>query len=431
MAKKKNKNGNPDFEATNKISENSEAEQVDVDAKDVSEDISKNTEIVKSSADHESETQDIVEEAAEEIIDISSNSEPTEKSLKSNSEDLKTETKEAPKAEESTKEKTKPETEADVDAKAKTEAETKSDRLVAITEVDAEAKVNTESETKADNENKPHPEVQANSETQTEKELSKKELRERKKVYDSVFPTSSFVKAFLLMLIPGVNILCVLFWSLGASKNRNKVHFSRACIALFLIEVLITIFLAGAAYIYLDQREAYILNRLDKYTNGLLTYYDIDTYRELFVLRNIPKDLVDKNAETEEPEAEEVEIPDTRVIENPEEIKSYEEFLSLYDAAYNKAANEQPADVQTPEEQPQADDAQPGQAANETAKAPSLSDILTAHNVDITKPGPVYIIIYNENSNCIIAFDPTEKFETIPSIRVDDEIIYIGSRVSK
>ncbi len=239
----------------------------------------------------------------------------------------------------------------------------------------------------------------------------KVESKKNKKLYDSVMTTGSFLASFLLLLIPGLNIVLVILWALGAARNRNKVHFSRAAIIFFLVEVLLTLAIAGGSYIYVNTQQTRILKYADAKTHGLLTYFEVNSFNDLPKLLNIPASLVSK--EEPEPEKEPEPIP-TRIIVNPEEITSYEAFMKLYNDAYA------PKEVTTA----------PEGTEETTAKVettPALSDILTKYNVDPKEATLCYIVIDNEKTSCIIAFEPTTgKMQTVPSIQMNDQVIVIG-----
>lgn len=52
---------------------------------------------------------------------------------------------------------------------------------------------------------------------------------------------------FLLLMIPIINIICIIVWACGGSRKRNKVNLSRAMLIWMLIGIIIgaIIFLAG------------------------------------------------------------------------------------------------------------------------------------------------------------------------------------------
>jgi len=247
--------------------------------------------------------------------------------------------------------------------------------------------------------------------------ISKKEARRNRRRYGLVMSTGSFLGSYILMLIPGVNILCVLIWALGGAKNRNKVHFSRASILFFLIEILLSALLLAGVYIYFDNHQAKYLKMADDYTGGLFTYLEIDDFHDLTKLKDVAQYLVDKEPE-EEPEPE-----PTRVMENPDEITSYEQFLELYNAYV--AERDSTAETEETTTAASTDDNEKTDTGTAT-KAQTLEDILKAHNIDPTESGLVYIILNEGNQDTIIAFDPTGDIQSVPTIQVSGEYIYVG-----
>lgn len=228
---------------------------------------------------------------------------------------------------------------------------------------------------------------------------AKKDAKKNRHRYGEVMTTGQFLGALVLMLIPGVNIFCVIIWALGGSRNHNKVHFSRAAILFFLIEILLTALCCAGVYIYFNQNQTAYIKKADTYTNGLFTYFDINSYKDLKKLRNIPDYLVDKNS-TDEEETE------TRVLENPDGITSYEDFMNMYDDYIAE---------------------RDGTSKTTTSgKTSTLKDILEVHNVDTTKSGLVYIILDSGKNDCVIAFDPTGNMQSYPTIEVNNERIYVG-----
>ena len=247
-------------------------------------------------------------------------------------------------------------------------------------------------------------------------ELTKKQQKRNRRHNGEVNSTARFLGAYVLMLIPGINILCVLVWALGGARNRNKINFSRASILFFLIELLLSALLLSGTYIYFNSNQAKYLQKADEYSGGLVSYFDIDSYRDLGKLRNISSYLKDKTPEEPVP---------TRVMENPEEITSYEQFLTLY-----KAYVEQ-RDGTANAENAKADEAKPDESVpnNENGNTPQsavLADILKAHNIDPKKSGMVYIILNNGNNDTIIAFDPTGEMADVPTMQVSKDYIYVG-----
>ena len=244
------------------------------------------------------------------------------------------------------------------------------------------------------------------------------ESGERRPRYAKVMTTGQYIGACLLMLIPGINILCVLVWALGGAKNPNKVNFTRGCIVLFLVEILLTAMLGAAGYIYLDRNQAKYLKELDGYTNGLISYFDIKQYDDLQKLRNIPKYLVSKDAKTGQFGKK---IPATRVVENPDEIKTYQDFEKMY-AGYT------PGSV-TKAKLGKKEQANDGYYTGENfhGTATNLTDFMKKYHIDASMPGLVYIIIDNNGSdNCIIAFDPTGDLQKVPTIQMDNKTICLG-----
>ena len=59
--------------------------------------------------------------------------------------------------------------------------------------------------------------------------------------------TGSYVLMFLLLMIPIVNMICIIVWACGGSAKKNKVNLSRAMLIWMLIGCIIgaIIFLAG------------------------------------------------------------------------------------------------------------------------------------------------------------------------------------------
>ncbi|MBQ1895800.1 MAG: hypothetical protein II162_03185, partial [Clostridia bacterium] len=218
------------------------------------------------------------------------------------------------------------------------------------------------------------PVIEVEAEDISKKEL-RKEKREKKRRYGEVMTTGSFIRTFLLLLIPGINILCVIFWAIGAAKNRNKVNLSRGLICFFLIEVLLALVVAGVAYIYADQREDAALKYLDNKTNGLITYLDIGTYKDLPKILGVSKFLVEKEQPktddpTEpEPEPEPV-IPKTCYAYNPEGIDSIATFSDLFEKQFDPENDWKNAEELDPE---------------------SLFGILNATNVDYENYDSIYI----------------------------------------
>ena len=225
--------------------------------------------------------------------------------------------------------------------------------------------------------------------------------------------TGSFIRTFLLLLIPGINILCVIFWAIGAAKNRNKVNLSRGLICFFLIEVLLALVVAGVAYIYADQREDAALKYLDNKTNGLITYLDIGTYKDLPKILGVSKFLVEKEQPktddpTEpEPEPEPV-IPKTCYAYNPEGIDSIATFSDLFEKQFDPENDWKNAEELDPE---------------------SLFGILNATNVDYENYDRIYIILDNEDCNCVIIFNPEGSFDvgsSFPAVSASSDYVVVG-----
>ncbi|MBQ6753248.1 MAG: hypothetical protein IJR10_05715 [Clostridia bacterium] len=256
------------------------------------------------------------------------------------------------------------------------------------------------------------PVIEVEAEDISKKEL-RKEKREKKRRYGEVMTTGSFIRTFLLLLIPGINILCVIFWAIGAAKNRNKVNLSRGLICFFLIEVLLALVVAGVAYIYADQREDAALKYLDNKTNGLITYLDIGTYKDLPKILGVSKFLVEKEQPktddpTEpEPEPEPV-IPKTCYAYNPEGIDSIATFSDLFEKQFDPENDWKNAEELDPE---------------------SLFGILNAANVDYENYDRIYIILDNEDCNCVIIFNPEGSFDvgsSFPAVSASSDYVVVG-----
>ncbi len=253
-----------------------------------------------------------------------------------------------------------------------------------------------------------------------EKASSKKteEAVPDKKKYAEIMKTGAFVRAFVLMLIPGINIICVLLWAIGAARNKNKVHFSRACIIFFIIEIFLTAILAGAGYITASIKEDDVLKWADEKTNGLISYFEIDSYKELPKLLETTKHL--KTPEEENPTVPEV--PKTCYVYNPDGIDSYGTFMNLWNAKFHKEKVTEPAT--------QTGAAAVGKNESETAVSTEptkdLFAILEENNVDTKESKIIYIIIDNDKESCVIAFDPTGKLQSFPKVEINNENIFIG-----
>ncbi len=253
-----------------------------------------------------------------------------------------------------------------------------------------------------------------------EKASSKKteEAVPDKKKYAEIMKTGAFVRAFVLMLIPGINIICVLLWAIGAARNKNKVHFSRACIIFFIIEIFLTVILAGAGYITASVKEDDVLKWADEKTNGLISYFEIDSYKELPRLLETAKHL--KTPEEENPT--EPEVPKTCYVYNPDGIDSYGTFMNLWNAKFHKEKVTEPVT--------QTATATVGKKESETAVSTEptrdLFTILEENNVDTKESKIIYIIIDNDKESCVIAFDPTGKLQSFPKVEINNENIFIG-----
>lgn len=236
--------------------------------------------------------------------------------------------------------------------------------------------------------------------------------------YAKVMTTGQYIGAFVLMLIPGLNILCVLVWALGGAKNPNKVNFVRGCIVFFIIEVVLCALILGGTYIYVNQHQTKYLNRMNSYTNGLLDYFDINSYKELDKLKDTAKYLIPKNSPI--PKGKRVRA--TRVVENPAEISSYKDFQAMYKSY-------KPGSVTRAKlgKRSQTDDEGYYTGEQFSGTARNLVDFMKKYHVDSSTAGLVYIIIDNNGSdNCIIAFDPTGTIQKVPTIRVNNKTIYVG-----
>lgn len=263
----------------------------------------------------------------------------------------------------------------------------------------------------------------ANEADQGSKASVKKDIKEEaapdKKKYAEIMKTGSFVKAFVLMLIPGINIICVLLWAIGAAKNKNKVHFTRACIILFIIEIFLTAILLGAGYIAASVKETEVLDWMDTKTNGLISYFEIDSYKELPKLLETSKHL--KTPEEENPT--EPEVPKTCYVYNPDGIDSYDTFMELWNAKFHKETVTEPTTTEPATTEP----ATTGPSTTEpAAQTKDLFTILEENNVDTKESKMIYIIINNDKESCVIAFDPTGKLQSFPEVKINNENVFIG-----
>lgn len=241
------------------------------------------------------------------------------------------------------------------------------------------------------------------------KKDSKDETVPDKKKYAEIMKTGSFVKAFVLMLIPGINIICVLLWAIGAAKNKNKVHFTRACIILFIIEIFLTAILLGAGYIAASVKETAVLEWMDTKTNGLISYFEIDSYKELSKLLETSKHL--KTPEEENPT--EPEVPKTCYVYNPDGIDSYDTFMELWNAKFHKETVTDPTTIESSTSEP-------------AVQTKDLFTMLEENNVDTKESKMIYIIIDNDEESCVIAFDPTGKLQSFPEVKINNENVFIG-----
>ena len=69
--------------------------------------------------------------------------------------------------------------------------------------------------------------------------------------------TGGYIGLFFLLMIPVVNLICLLVWACGGSAKKNKVNLSRALLVWMLIGALLSalIFLAGGL-LFGDQIDA-------------------------------------------------------------------------------------------------------------------------------------------------------------------------------
>ena len=179
--------------------------------------------------------------------------------------------------------------------------------------------------------------------------------------------------------------------------------------------------IAGIGYIYVDQREDKVLNYIDAKTNGLVSYMEIGTYKDLPKLLGVSKFLVEKEppvtpADPDEPEPE-PEIPKTCYVYNPEGIDSIEAFEKLFNEQFAQKTEEDTK-------------AEPEKTDEETEEEPTtLFGILEAANVDVENSERIYVIIENEDCNCVIIFDPEGTFEagtSFPAFSINGDYIAIG-----
>ncbi len=256
------------------------------------------------------------------------------------------------------------------------------------------------------------PEV-ATPEAKTE---SKKEKRAKKRKYGEVLTTGAFIRTFILLLIPGINILCIIFWAIGASKNRNKVNLSRGLIAFFFIEVLLVLILLGVGYIFADQKKDTVFKWANTKTNGVFEYMNIDDYKELPKLLGISKYLVEKTQPAEDGEEAEVIIPKTAYICNPEGIESPDKFFELFNEQFKDKEDAEETEAEEVEE-----------TKDEDKEPETLFEILEANNVDLDAER-IYVIFDNDDANCVIVFNKDGLFEidSYPSLIASKEYVMVG-----
>ncbi|MCQ2461705.1 MAG: hypothetical protein MJ115_06145 [Clostridia bacterium] len=246
---------------------------------------------------------------------------------------------------------------------------------------------------------------------------SKKEKKTKKRKYGEVMTTGAFVGTFILLLIPGINIICAIFWAIGAAKNRNKVNLSRGLIVFFFIEILLALILFGVGYIVADQKKDQVFKWANTKTNGVFEYMEIDEYKELPKLLGISKFLVEKEQPAEDNgEEPEVIIPKTSYICNPEGIESPEAFFELFE----KQFSEDKEPVVNEDEETQVD-------KDEDKEPETLFEILEANNVDIGSER-IYVIFDNDDANCVIVFNKDGLFEidTYPTLTAGKDYIMVG-----
>ena len=236
---------------------------------------------------------------------------------------------------------------------------------------------------------------------------TRKEKREEKRKVGKVMSTGAFLGTFLLLLIPGVNILLIILWAIGAAKNRNKVNLSRGLIIFFFIEVLLALVIFGVGYIVADQKSDTVLKYLDNKSGGVISYFEIRDYKDFAKLSNLSKYLVEKEKpedKEEVEEEEEVEIPMTCYAYNPVGIESVEDFKALFEAQF----------------------AEPAEGVEEEEVKQPLFELLAAANVDIENSKYIYIILDNKKESCVIVFDITGQFQAFPTSSISEAYAYIG-----
>lgn len=236
---------------------------------------------------------------------------------------------------------------------------------------------------------------------------TKKEKREEKRKVGKVMSTGAFIGTFVLLLIPGVNILLIILWAIGAAKNRNKVNLSRGLIIFFLIEVLLTLLILGVGYIIADQKQDQVLKYLDTKSNGVISYFEIRDYKDFAKLSNLSKFLVDKEKPEDKEEAEEEEevvIPKTCYAYNPVGIESVEQFEELFEAQFSEIDED----------------------VDEEEVSEPLFELLVAANVDVENSKYIYIILDNKKESCVIVFDKSGQFQSFPTTSLTEAYAYVG-----
>ena len=236
---------------------------------------------------------------------------------------------------------------------------------------------------------------------------TKKEKREEKRKVGKVMSTGAFIGTFVLLLIPGVNILLIILWAIGAAKNRNKVNLSRGLIIFFLIEVLLTLLILGVGYIIADQKQDQVLKYLDTKSNGVISYFEIRDYKDFAKLSNLSKFLVEKEKPEDKEEAEEEEevvIPKTCYAYNPVGIESVEQFEELFEAQFSEIDED----------------------VDEEEASEPLFELLVAANVDVENSKYIYIILDNKKESCVIVFDKSGKFQSFPTTSLTEAYAYVG-----
>lgn len=157
---------------------------------------------------------------------------------------------------------------------------------------------------------------------------------------------------------------------------------------------------------------------MNSYTNGLLDYFDINSYKELDKLKDTSKYLIPKNSPI--PKGKRVRA--TRVVENPAEISSYKDFQAMYKSYKPGSVTKAKLGKRS-----QTDDEGYYTGEQFSGTARNLVDFMKKYHVDSSTAGLVYIIVDNNGSdNCVIAFDPTGTIQKVPTIRVNNKTIYVG-----